>query len=249
MQNNNSNGSFVPAIIYNNADTDKLMILTDNKGKAGVYQWKHIESGKIYIGSAIDLTKRLYKYYNISTIANVSSYINNALLDHGYSAFSLSILEYINVTNLSNAECRKLILEREQYYIDILKPRYNILKIAGSSLGFKHSQDTLDKISKAMKGRIVSEETINKLKELNKGEKNPMYGRIKESNPFFGKVPKNAIDVYIYSLDNELIKECSSISEAAKWLNTSHYIVSKYLSTNKVFNNKFIIRDTNIFSE
>jgi hypothetical protein len=48
MQNNNNsihnNGSFIPVIIYNNADTDKLRILTDNSGKAGIYQWTHNES-------------------------------------------------------------------------------------------------------------------------------------------------------------------------------------------------------------
>lgn len=30
-------------------------------------------------------------------------------------------------------------ISREQYYIDLLKPEYNILQVAGSSLGFKHS--------------------------------------------------------------------------------------------------------------
>jgi hypothetical protein len=38
MQNNNNfahnNNSFIPAIVYNNADTDKLRILSDNKDKA-----------------------------------------------------------------------------------------------------------------------------------------------------------------------------------------------------------------------
>jgi len=33
----------------------------------------------------------------------------------------------------------------EQHYIDILKPEYNILKIAGSSLGYTHTEETLAK--------------------------------------------------------------------------------------------------------
>lgn len=36
------------------------------------------------------------------------------------------------------------LLSREQYYLDTLKPENNILKISGSSLGFKHKQETLD---------------------------------------------------------------------------------------------------------
>ncbi len=31
------------------------------------------------------------------------------------------------------------VLSREQYYIDLLKPEYNILQKAGSSLGYKHT--------------------------------------------------------------------------------------------------------------
>ena len=33
----------------------------------------------------------------------------------------------------------------EQKYIDQLKPAYNILKKAGSPLGFKHSKETIAK--------------------------------------------------------------------------------------------------------
>ena len=42
-------------------------------------------------------------------------------------------MEYCNKENVIN---------REQYYIDFFKPEYNILQIAGSSLGFKHSSYT-----------------------------------------------------------------------------------------------------------
>lgn len=44
------------------------------------------------------------------------------------------------------------MIEREQYYIDILKPKYYILKTAGSSFGFKHSDYTRDKMSLSQKG-------------------------------------------------------------------------------------------------
>lgn len=63
-------------------------------------------------------------------------HINSALLLYGHNAFSLSILEYIDITNLSVEEKRKLILIREQFFLDSLKPGYNLLKVAGSSLGF-----------------------------------------------------------------------------------------------------------------
>lgn len=53
--------------------------------------------------------------------------IHKALIKYGYSNFTLDILEYCDPND---------VISREQHYIDQLKPIYNILKIAGSSLGF-----------------------------------------------------------------------------------------------------------------
>jgi hypothetical protein len=50
----------------------------------------------------------------------------------------LEILEYCDLYG---------IIQREQYFIDLLKPQYNILHVAGSSLGYLHSADTKKKIS------------------------------------------------------------------------------------------------------
>lgn len=55
--------------------------------------------------------------------------ICKAILKYGYSNFSISILEYYDSNNR---------LVREQYYIDLLQPEYNILKKAGSSVGYLH---------------------------------------------------------------------------------------------------------------
>ena len=75
--------------------------------------------------------------------------IYNALLKHGYSNFSLTILEYCEPENC---------LEREQYYIDLFRPEYNILQVAGSSLGYKHTKTSRAKISAANKGKTHSPE-------------------------------------------------------------------------------------------
>lgn len=56
-------------------------------------------------------------------------------MKYGYSSFRLDIVEYCN-----KEDCVK----REQYYLDLLKPEYNILQLAGSSIGFKHSKNTLE---------------------------------------------------------------------------------------------------------
>jgi len=72
--------------------------------------------------------------------------INKALLKFGYSNFQLEILEYCEPTDA---------IEREQYYINLLNPSYNILKIAGSSFGYKHTEES----KVLMRGRKLSEQT------------------------------------------------------------------------------------------
>jgi group I intron endonuclease len=139
-------------IVYSNAETDKSKILFDNKGKTGIYQWTHKGSGKIYIGSAVDLSKRLKKYYFSSELKRMDNYISRALTLHGYSVFSLTILEFIDISNSNIKNARKIILEREQYYIDSLLPGYNLNPIAGSRLGSLHSEETKALISEAMSG-------------------------------------------------------------------------------------------------
>jgi group I intron endonuclease len=71
------------------------------------------------------------------------SHIYNAILKHGYSNFSLEILEYC-----SPEQC----IEREDFYLSSLPHEYNILPKAGSSFGFKHSEKTKKIISEAKKG-------------------------------------------------------------------------------------------------
>lgn len=165
----------MPTINNSNADTDKTKILYENKGKTAIYKWTHIESGNFYIGSSIDLSRRLRTYYSKNFINRVkkNSYIYNALKSLGYSAFSLTILEYINIQDMTKEEARKLILEREQYYIDTLKPKYNINPIAGSSLGYKHLEETLDKMSGEKNhffGKTHTEDTKSKISQALSGE-------------------------------------------------------------------------------
>lgn len=144
-----NNSSIVPLKVYENADSQKLEILTENRGKSGIYMWKNLNNGKIYVGSSKDIKRRLTSYYNMSYLVKESSmYINRALLKEGYSAFSVVILEYCSIENLT---------QREQYYIDTLQPDYNICATAGSTLGKLHLEKTKEKISEKKKGTYSGE--------------------------------------------------------------------------------------------
>ena len=127
-----------PVLSYDNADTLKKFIIYENKGKSGVYRWVNLNSGKSYVGGSVNLGKRFRCYYDIKYITGTmrNMIIHKALLNYGYSKFRLEILEF----------CKKdEVLAKEQYYLDLIKPEYNILKKAGSPLGFKHSKETIAK--------------------------------------------------------------------------------------------------------
>lgn len=266
MKTNNNSISFIPVVIYNNVETDKSKILSENKNRAGIYLWTHLDSSKRYIGSAINLSRRFDKYLSKTHIKNVkgNSYIYNALINHGYLTFSLTIIEYIDVKNLNAKEARKLILEREQYYIDNLKPEYNILKIAGSSLGYKHISETLVKMSDIQK-------SIDRVGENNPmfgkiGENHPMFGKIHstetlllmskalsgENHPLFGKSPstetrtklsiaKGGGIIYAYDTQGLLINTFISIRKAAEYFNCSHPTILRYIKSGKLFQDKWIL--------
>lgn len=88
---------------------------------------------KTYIGSSNNLRTRFYVYFSRSRLINSKMVIYNAILKYSYANFKLEILEYCNSNN---------ILNRKQYYIDLLKPEYNILSTTSSTLGYKHRVDT-----------------------------------------------------------------------------------------------------------
>ena len=118
MKNNNKNDIYIiPVVIsYYNANIEKEEICRDNKNKTGIYRWTDVISGKSYVGSAIDLSRRLKDYFNMSylerEVKKNNSLIYKALLKHGYSCFKLDILEYCEPS---------VLISREQYYFDSLK--------------------------------------------------------------------------------------------------------------------------------
>jgi len=252
MKNNNNNNSVpisptaspsVPAKrspkppsyvkYYNNSDTCKDQILSDNKNKSGIYMWKNSKNGKQYIGSAIDLSKRLFFYYSKTYMEDAltrgNSHIYRALLKNVYSNFSLIILEYCEPE-----QC----IEREDYYLCSLPHEYNILEKAGSRIGSKHSDDTKTKISDAKKG-----------------ENNPMFGKTEENHPWFGKnhteesirimseakkgkprpegAGKPCQVIEVTDITNNITTSYNSINEAARALNIDKSVIVKYFTNNQ----------------
>ena len=112
--------------------------------------------------------------------------INRSLVSHGYSNFTLKILEYCDSA---------ILLERENYYFKLIVPEYNIAKDARSPMlgknhseeakakmsffkkGQIHSEEAKAKISAGNKGKTYSNETICKISASKKGDNHPMFGK------------------------------------------------------------------------
>lgn len=133
----------ISVAVYSNANLQKSSILQDNIGKSGIYCWINKKDNKFYIGSASNLNRRLANYYSPVMLSKEKRIISRALLKHGHSNFQLEILEYCDPF---------VLLERENYYLKLLEPKYNILKIAGSRLGAKHTEETLAKFRARVDG-------------------------------------------------------------------------------------------------
>ena len=146
---------------------------------SGVYQIRNTINDKIYIGSSINIEKRWVRHKRDLVKGNHRNrHLQRAWNKYGEENFEFSILE----------ECepiKEILLEKEQYYLNKLRPQYNILPIAGSPLGVVRSEEmrlkmsivasnrsdeTKERISNALMGHIVSAETREKMSKALKGK-------------------------------------------------------------------------------
>lgn len=215
----------VPIVFYHNAEKCKFNIFKENRERSGIYCWKNNLNGKIYIGSAKNLTKRLSEYFNPrflnKSLLTKNSKIYSSLLKNGYSNFSLGILEYCKLD---------LLINKEQYYIDLMSPEYNILRIAGSMLGFKHSPETLLKF----KYRKFTPEAIINMKKAKLGKIPSLLWRTSHL------LSTGHITIIINKKDNS-IKQYPSVRSAAKDLNAVHGSLKYCMKNNTLFRNTFLI--------
>lgn len=215
---------------YSNAEESKSIILLENKNKSGIYKWENKISGEFYIGSAVDLSKRMSEYYRESYVTHPSrgkSIICFALVKYGYNNFSLSILEYCDRTE---------VISREQYYLDLLNPSYNILKYAYSSEGYKHTLEAIKKISLAKKGKFIKED-------------NSFYGKthteeVKElmSQAALKRTkPNNAKPVFLKDINKNIIGDFKSMTELSLYLKADKATLKRYRDSNSLFRNLYYI--------
>jgi len=143
---------------------------TKTRSKSGIYKIGNTINNKCYIGSAVDPKARFYTHISQLRRRNHHSIaLQRAWDKYGEQSFIFEILE--------ECEAHDLII-KEQHYIDLLLPEYNICKIAGSCLGSKGTPES--NLKKSINSR-------------NKGK--------------FGKNNPDSIEIFQYDLDGTFIKK------------------------------------------
>lgn len=134
---------------------------------SGVYKIENVVNGKIYIGSSSDLDRRRKQHF-IALLNNkhFNSHLQRSYNKWGEQSFEFKIIEVLEDTD----SLSELLLEREQYYLDLLKPEYNICRIAGA-FGMPHTEETKQKISNSTKGVKKSQEHAKHIRESQQGRK------------------------------------------------------------------------------
>jgi len=140
----------------------------------GIYQIKSMcRPDRIYIGSAVNYAHRRRRHLN----ALRQNRHHSIKLQRHYNTYGKDDLRFTLIHSCSVEE----LIQAEQFFLDSHKTYFNTCKIAGSlsRIGIPHSEETKRKIklngknhlpeyrlkmSLALKGRIITEETKQKMR-------------------------------------------------------------------------------------
>ena len=218
------------------------LIGTENKNRVVIYQWVNLINGNIYIGSASRGYTRLLSYFT-SSVLKRNLPIYKSLTKYGHNNFCLAVLEDLgSFDNIS----KKFMLEREQFYLNILFKDYsdkklNLSPTAGTTLGYKHTTEFKLNMSGRLNplfGKTFSPEFLNMQTRDKKGKNNPMFGLTKSLET----IKKLQKMVYVYEVETlKFIGEYSTV-ECSRHFKMGKDTLSKYLKSNLPYKGKIFSR-------
>jgi group I intron endonuclease len=102
---------------------------------SGIYVIHNRVTGGLYIGSAIDVLKRIRIHLDDLR----KNKYKNTYLQRVWNKYREHDFEFCLIEKVKH---RENLVEREQYWIDYYNPEYNIAPEAGSQLGYSHTVAT-----------------------------------------------------------------------------------------------------------
>ena len=225
-----------PINVYNNFKKSRDLILKQEKEKSGIYCLVNNANKHVYIGSSIHLPSRMKNYLNnafLNSKQNLNMPITKALLKYGTHNFSLWILQYVDIDNISI---------RETYYITKLMPYYNVLKQGYSSLGYVHTEETKKLLSELAKNKVHSLETKSLIARRLTGENNPFCnkGHYIESKRRMME-EKSGYSVYVYDSYKHLLVIFPSMLSLSSLIKCNHSTLVEVIKDNKLFRGEWYI--------
>jgi group I intron endonuclease len=245
--------SITPVKSYNNLHLKQTQytILTDNKQKACVYLIYNTINGNSYIGSAI--SNRISMRFRNHCIHNTGGNkpLTRAIHKYGLDKFSFHILEYFTgfVLKENFNKNHLQLLELETSYLLKYKPIYNILPIAGSSVGLKHTEEAINKMkSNYSEQRREFIKNLNKDKEMSDSTKKlisdkriELFKDVDFKTKFLLDIKHTLFQkkqVFLYNSNGVLISQYESVNMVSLVFSCDRKTVRKYLDNpNKMFKN------------
>jgi len=212
----------------------------------GIYLIVNLANGKYYVGSAVigNFYMRLHKHL-FALIGDV--HVANAVKIYELHEFAFIVIEI--VPQDIDSDKVSTLLNREDPYIQTLRPQYNIGLLATNSQGWKHSDKSLLKMREN-----YSEERRQRVAEINKGKSLSSESRalIREAALKQGpmlietrlKCAVNVRPVTITDLNGKSPKNFTSIVSAAKSIGCSAKTIQRALKANGVIKQKYLVTDT-----
>jgi len=146
----------------------------------GIYVIVNKVSGKMYVGSAVNLSKRKGSHFNgLRNNKHRNIHLQRAYNKDGKENFVFKTIIFCDKTDL---------LFYEQICMDgynVIKKGYNISPIAGNNLGVKRTEETKKRMSEAKQN--MSEETKKRMSESARGKKHTEETKKKISESNLGK--------------------------------------------------------------
>lgn len=126
----------------------------------GIYCITSLDTGKKYVGRSADLKIRLRSHrYDSVSLPHKSPLLYTDMNTYGIERFRVELLEQCSVGDL---------MSRERYWLDLLgveRDGYN-----RHFAGFRHSDETKQRLSQVRKGRVISGEHRERLSQANMGK-------------------------------------------------------------------------------
>ena len=181
--------------------------------KSGIYKIQSAtEPEKFYIGSSVNIQSRKRQHFSMLKLnKHDATYLQNYYNKYGKDCLIFHVIEECN---------QELLIQREQYYIDTLKPVFNSRKNAESNFGHKFSEEVKQNMSKAQKEwrkdrdlsiKLTKEICNEVLKLKNEGLKNQEIAvKLSISLPSVSKIIK-PISNKLRKLDNIKVKEIKKL--------------------------------------